>query len=143
MNKLNNLKSLLNARYWAKFFAIFIWCIVICTYIWFFSYLGGEHPTAWENWFKIAISVVVGSIGISYLEKLYIVPYEQFSLQPLLSIIMMVVGFVGVVIGILIFEGFKESWYMQVVGLIYTVICFLAFFYGSSQDRRDLKKHNK
>lgn len=139
---MHGFRALRHPRYWAKFFAIAIWSMVICTYIWFFSYLGGSNPTPGEKWIQISISVIIGGVGLSYLEKLYIVPYERFSFKPIFSILMIVFGAAGIIMGLGIYEELKETFAWQVAGAVYTMFCFAAFVYGFSQDKRELP-HNQ
>lgn len=74
--------------------------------------------------------------------RLYSVPYQQFSLQPLYSVLLIIVGAIGIGIGLGIYEEFKETFLWQMVGVVYTSVCFAGFVYGFSQDRLKLP-HNQ
>jgi len=135
--------ALKHPRYWVKIGAIAVWGLVIFAYIEFFSCLGGDDPDIEEASVRKIVSFLIAGAGFCYLGKLYDVPYERFSMQPLLSVLMIILGVTGILVGLGIFEAQETSLFWQMVGAAYTIFCFGCFMYGLSQDKLEIPRKQK
>lgn len=75
-----NVEHFKDAKYWLKGITIILWSLYLSIYIWIFSYLMNS-PAHLDKFVSVAVSVLVGSIGFSYISNIYNFPFKEFNIR--------------------------------------------------------------
>ncbi|HHP0452254.1 TPA: hypothetical protein ACRZZH_005183 [Vibrio harveyi] len=71
-------RHLRDKRFYLKGVSIFLWCMFTSIYVWAFSYLYASD-SHWDKFVSVAVSVIAGNIGFTYVYGIYIKPWTDFD----------------------------------------------------------------
>jgi hypothetical protein len=75
-----DLSHLKNSNYWFKGASILLWSLYLSIYIWLFSYLMNS-PEHMDKFIAVAVSVLGGGIGFTYISNIYNTPVDKFNIK--------------------------------------------------------------
>lgn len=102
---LSHLKEL---NFWLKGVTIVLWSLYLSVYIWLFSYLMGS-PEHLDKFVSIAVSVLCGGIGFTYIYNIYNTPVKLFNLKNFYAALSILLIFVCIVLTLWVYKFSNAS----------------------------------
>lgn len=122
-------KHLSDRRFYLKGISIFLWCMFTSIYVWAFSYLYASD-SHWHKFVSIAVSVIAGNVGFTYVHSIYSKPWSKFDTKHFWVALGVLISGVGVLaVSYLLSQVDKSSSYLTTFLYALFIGYFWAVFY--------------
>ncbi len=122
-------KHLFDRRFYLKGISIFLWCMFTSIYVWAFSYLYASD-SHWHKFVSIAVSVIAGNVGFTYVHSIYSKPWSKFDTKHFWVALGVLISGVGVLaVSYLLSQVDKSSNYLTTFLYALFIGYFWAVFY--------------
>jgi hypothetical protein len=137
-----DLSHLKEPNYWFKCASIILWSLYLSIYIWLFSYLMNS-PDHMNKFVGVAVSVLGGGVGFTYITNIYNTPVTQFNMKNFYAALSILVFFGFIVWSLWVYQfgnGNNEpvlTTYFAGLIVIYIISLFVAPTYILSSGKGD------
>ncbi len=116
-------------NFYLKGVTILLWGLFVSILVWIFSYLY-QSESHWDKFVSVTMSVFAGNIGFTFINSIYIKPWQQFEIKYFISAITVIVSGVGFFFGLQLLNLIKgdDGYLTNLIGVVCSIY-YLSIFY--------------